>query len=192
MNQGQSILSQILNFLPMYEFRKCVNRYNGNFRSRTFSCFDQFLCMAFAQLTYRESLRDIETCLRSFRQTLSRWLSWKNIAKYFGQCRQNRNWQIYSDFAHVLIQQARPLYQQDDFGVTLNQTAYAFDATTIDLCLSVFPWATGHQSAGGIKVQHHVARPSRQYSLLHFRRERIFTKSISSTVSPSRPVPSIL
>ncbi len=137
----------------MYEFRKCVNRYNGNFRSRTFSCFDQFLCMAFAQLTYRESLRDIETCLRSFQDKLYHaGFRGKISRSTLADANENRNWQIYSDFAHVLIQQARPLYQQDDFGVTLNQTAYAFDATTIDLCLSVFPWATGHQSAGGIKV----------------------------------------
>jgi len=142
-----------MDFLPTHEFHKCVQRYQGNRRVRKFSCRDQYLCMAFAQLTYRQSLRDIETCLRAmqpklyhagFRATVAR----NTLAK----SNETRDWRIYADFAQVLIGIARKLYAQDEFGVALNQTAYAFDSTTIDLCLALFPWAKFRKRKGAIKL----------------------------------------
>jgi transposase len=150
---GQTVFAQLMDFLPTHEFRKCVQRYQGNRRVRKFSCRDQYLCMAFAQLTYRESLRDIETCLRAmqcklyhagFRATVAR----NTLAK----ANENRHWRIYADFAQVLIDIARKMYAQDDLGVALKQTAYAFDSTTIDLCLSLFPWAKFRKHKGAIKL----------------------------------------
>jgi transposase len=153
MHSGRIIFSQILDSLPRYEFNKCVQRYQGNYRTRKFSCYDQFLCMAFAQLTYRESLRDIETCLRSLQPKLYHagirgLISRSTLA----EANENRDWRIYADFAQELIQRARQLYAHEDFGVTLNQTAYAFDSTTVDLCLSLFPWAHFRRHKAAIKI----------------------------------------
>ena len=154
MYSGKIVFSQIMDFLPMYEFQKCVERYQGNHRTRNFSCTDQFLCMAFAQLTYRESLRDIESCLRSMNSRLyhmgirSPQISRPTIAR----ANENRDWRIYADFAQVLIHMARKLYAQEDFGVELDNTVYALDATTIDLCLSLFPWARFRKTKAGIKL----------------------------------------
>jgi hypothetical protein len=153
MNAGQTIFSQLLDFLPTYDFNCCVRRYRGNYRVRQFSCRDQLLCMAFAQLTYRESLRDIETCLRSmshklyhagFRATMAR----NTLAK----ANELRDWRIYADFAAVLIAQARRLYAKDHFAVDLDQTVYAFDSTTIDLCLTLFPWAQFRRRKSAVKL----------------------------------------
>ena len=153
MHSGKIVFSQIMDFLPMYEFRKCVNRYNGNYRVKSFSCLDQFLCMAFAQLTYRESLRDIEACLRSMHNKLYHIGIRGNIARStLADANENRDWRIYADFAHVLIQIARDLYQDDDIGIELDQTAYAFDSTTIDLCLSLFPWAQFRKHKAALKM----------------------------------------
>ncbi len=153
MNTGRTIFSQIMDFLPLYEFRKCVKRYRGNYKVKSFSCLDQFLCMAFAQLTYRESLRDIEACLRSMQNKLYHMgirggVSRNNLAN----ANETRDWRIYADFAQVLIHQARSLYADDDFGVELDQTVYALDTTTIDLCLSLFPWARFQKRKAGIKL----------------------------------------
>ena len=153
MYTGKTVFSQIIDFLPMYEFRKCVKRYRGNYKLKSFSCLDQFLCMAFAQITYRESLRDIEACLRSMQNKLYHMgirggVSRNNLA----HANENRDWRIYADFAQVLIHQARNLYVDDDFGVELDQTVYALDTTTIDLCLSLFPWAKFQKRKGGIKL----------------------------------------
>ena len=154
MYSGKIVFSQIMDFLPMYEFQKCVERYQGNHRTRNFSCTDQFLCMAFAQLTYRESLRDIESCLRSMNSRLyhmgirSPQISRPTIAR----ANENRDWRIYADFAQVLIHMAKKLYAQEDFGVELDNTVYALDATTIDLCLSLFPWARFRKTKAGIKL----------------------------------------
>ena len=153
MYTGKTVFSQIIDFLPMYEFRKCVKRYRGNYKLKSFSCLDQFLCMAFAQITYRESLRDIEACLRSMQNKLYHMgirggVSRNNLA----HANENRDWRIYADFAQVLIHQARSLYADDDFGVELDQTVYALDTTTIDLCLSLFPWAKFQKRKGGIKL----------------------------------------
>jgi hypothetical protein len=147
------VFSQLIDYLPNYEFDRCVARYHGNRRIRNFSCLDQFLCMAFAQLTYRESLRDIETCLRAlhkkpyhagFRGVIAR--------STLADANEHRDWRIYADFAQILIAKARRLYQADGFGAQLEQTAYALDSTTIDLCLTLFPWARFRQHKGAIKL----------------------------------------
>ena len=153
MYQGQTVFSQIMDFLPIKKFRRCVDRYNGDYRVRSFTCFDQFLCMAFAQLTYRESLRDIESCLRAMRRKLYHMGIRGNISRStIAYANENRDWRIYCDFAQVLIHQARQLYSDDDFGLQLQETIYALDATIIDLCLSVFPWARFRKTKSGIKL----------------------------------------
>jgi transposase len=153
MNIERTVFSQILDFIPKHQFRGCVNRYKGNYRTKSFSCFDQYLTMAFAQLTYRESLRDIETCLKAlhqklyhcgFRGTVSR----NNLAN----ANEKRDWRIYHDFAQTLIKKARQLYADEDFGVTLENTVYALDATVIDLCLSLFPWAQHRRHKSAVKL----------------------------------------
>lgn len=153
MNTGRIVFAQLMDYLPRHEFQKCADRYHGNFRVRRFSCLDQFLCMAFAQLTYRESLRDIEACLGSFKAKLYHMGIRGKIAKTtLADANQNRDWCIYADFARVLIGIAQPLYASDDFGVQLEQTAYALDSSIIDLCLSLFPWATFRTTKAGIKL----------------------------------------
>jgi hypothetical protein len=152
-NHGKTIFSQVMDFLPKKIFRQCVDRYQGNYRVRYFSCFDQFLCMAFAQLTYRESLRDIECCLRAFQKKLYHMGIRGKVSKStLADANENRDWRIYSDFAQVLIHHARQLYIDEDFGLQLKETVYALDATIIDLCLSVFPWARFRKSKGAIKL----------------------------------------
>jgi hypothetical protein len=152
-NHGQTVFSQAMDFLPRKIFRQCVDRYQGNYKVRYFSCFDQFLCMAFAQLTYRESLRDIECCLRAFQKKLYHMGIRGKVSKStLADANENRDWRIYSDFAQVLIHHARQLYIDDDFGLQLQETVYALDATIIDLCLSVFPWARFRKSKGAIKL----------------------------------------
>ena len=153
MNQGKTVFSQIMDFLPMSKFRRCVDRYNGNYRVGSFTCFDQFLCMAFAQLTYRESLRDIEYCLRAMKEKLYHMgISGKISRSTLADANENRDWRIYCDFSQILIHQARQLYTNDDFGLRLQETVYALDATIVDLCLSVFPWARFRKTKGGIKL----------------------------------------
>ena len=153
MYNGQSVFSQIMDFLPIKKFRRCVDRYNGNYRVRSFTCFDQFLCMAFAQLTYRESLRDIECCLRAMKAKLYHMgIRGKISRSTIADANENRDWRIYCDFSQILIHQARQLYANDDFGLQLNETVYALDATIIDLCLSLFPWARYRKTTGAIKL----------------------------------------
>jgi len=153
MNIGRTVFSQVIDHVPNKEFQKCVARYHGDKYLRTFSCWDQFLSMVFAQLTYRESLRDIEACLRSvggklyhmgFRSTVAR--------STLADANESRDWRIYADFAQVLIGIARPLYAQDPIGVELNEGLYALDSTTIDLCLSLFPWAKFRQHKAAVKM----------------------------------------
>jgi|SRR3989338_3678649 len=153
MNEGKTIFSQVMDHIPLHEFRKCVHKYNGDHRVRNFSCLDQFLSMAFAQLTYRESLRDIEACLNAQQTKLYHMGIRANISKStLADTNETRNWKIYADFAQVLIGIARPLYANDEFGVELEQTVYALDATLIDLCLSVFPWARFRKKKGAVKL----------------------------------------
>jgi hypothetical protein len=153
MDTGKPIFAQIMDFLPTYEFHQCVRRYHGHYKMKSFSCWDQFLCMAFAQLTYRESLRDIEACLRSAQRKLYHMgIRGKVSRNTLAHANQVRDWRIYADFAQILIGRARRLYANDSFGVELNQTAYALDSTLIDLCLSLFPWAKFRKHKGAIKL----------------------------------------
>jgi len=142
-----------MDFLPIHEFHQCVQQYHGHYKMKSFSCWDQFLCMAFAQLTYRESLRDIEACLRSAQRKLYHMgFRGKVSRNTLAHANQVRDWRIYGDFAQILIIHARRLYAHDSFGVELNQTAYALDSTTIDLCLSLFPWAKFRKRKGAVKL----------------------------------------
>ena len=153
MHTGRLIFSQLMDFLPTHEFHRCVLRYRGDFRTRSFSCLDQFLCMAFAQLTYRESLRDIQTCLRAVQPKLYHAGFRGIIARNtLAKANENRDWRIYADFAAVLIARARTLYAHESFGVDLDQTVYAFDSTTIDLCLTLFPWAQFRRRKSAVKL----------------------------------------
>jgi hypothetical protein len=153
MNAGRTVFSQLIDFLPKKQFDKCVRRHRGNHRIRTFSCFDQYLCMAFAQVTYRQSLRDIETCLRAMQPKLYHCGIRGNFCRTtLAKANENRNWRIYADFAHILINKARKLYAGEDFGVQLSREAYALDSTTIDLCLSLFPWAKFRKYKATVKV----------------------------------------
>jgi len=152
-NQGQTVFSQIIDFLPQKKFRQCVNRYDGNYRVRSFKCYNQLLCMAFAQLTYRESLRDIECCLRAMREKLYHMgIRGKVSRSTLADANEVRDWRIYSDFAQILIHEARHLYAEDDFGLELNDTVYALDSSTIDLCLSLFPWARFRKTKAAVKL----------------------------------------
>lgn len=153
MNLGKTIFSQLMDFLPLQEFRQCVARYNGNHKIQSFSCLDQFLCMAFAQLTYRESLRDIEACLRAAHTKLYHMGIRGGVSRNtLANANSVRDWRIYRDFGQVLIGIARELYTGDHFGSELNETAYALDSTTIDLCLSLFPWAKFRRTKGAVKL----------------------------------------
>jgi hypothetical protein len=153
MNAGRTIFSQLMDFLPMNDFRQCVERYNGNYKIKSFSCWDQYLCMAFAQLTYRESLRDIQACLRTSTQILYHMgIRGKVSRNTLAHANQVRDWRIYADFAQVLIGKARKLYINESFGIELDQTVYALDAKTINLCLSLFPWALSRKRKGAVKL----------------------------------------
>ena len=153
MNSGKTIFAQLMDFLPTYEFRKCVERYQGHYKVQSFSCWDQFLCLAFAQLTYRESLRDIEICLRAAGSKLYHLGFRSQVARNtLANANAVRDWRIYADFAQVLIAEARRLYAAEDFGLELKQTVYALDSTTIDLCLALFPWAKFRKRKGAVKL----------------------------------------
>ena len=153
MNTGRTIFSQLLDFLHKDTFDRCVKRYHGNHRIRKFSCFTQFLCMAFAQLTYRDGLRDIEICLRAMGSRIYHaGFSGKISRSTLADANEQRDWRIYADVAQALIQRARKLYAGEQLAVDLKETAYAFDSTTIDLCLSLFPWARFRKRKGAIKL----------------------------------------
>jgi IS4 transposase len=153
MNSGKTIFAQLMDFVPTYEFRKCVDRYNGNHKVISFSCWDQYLSMAFAQLTYRESLRDIQVCLRATQSRLYHLgIRGKISRNTLAHANQTRDWRIYADFAQILIARARKLYAADSFGIELDQAVYALDSTTIDLCLALFPWAEFRKRKGAVKL----------------------------------------
>ncbi len=153
MYSGRLIFSQVLDHLPSHTFRRCVTRYNGNHHVKKFSCLDQFRCMAFAQLTYRESLRDIEACLRAQKSKLYHMGIQARVSRStLAEANEKRDWRIYADFSQSLIQTARTLYIDDDLGVDLDNTVYALDASTIDLCLSVFPWARFRTTKAAVKL----------------------------------------
>ena len=153
MNSGRTIFAQLMDFVPAHEFRRCVKRYQGHRKVSRFSCWDQFLCMAFAQLTYRKSLRDIEACLRAAGSQLYHLGIRGRVSRStLADANEARCWRIYADWAQVLIRQARQLYADEPFGVELEQTVYALDCTTIDLCLSLFPWARYRALNAAVKV----------------------------------------
>ena len=153
MNLGQTVFAQLLEFIPSYEFLLCVDRYQGNRYVKDFSCWDQFLCLAFAQLTDRTSLRDIETCLRAQQPKLYHMGFRGRVSRStLADANEVRDWRIYRDFAQVLIGMARDLYRDESFGVELSETVYAFDSTTVDLCLSLFPWAQFRRRKSAVKL----------------------------------------
>jgi transposase len=153
MYEGQVVFAQLMEFLPRREFRDCVARYHGERGVRNFSCRDQFLSMAFAQLTFRESLRDIETCLAALAPKLYHAGFRSEVHRStLADANERRDWRIYADFAQVLIRRARKLYADDELPVSLEQTVYALDSTTIDLCLSLFPWAKFRRHKGAVKL----------------------------------------
>jgi len=153
MNSGSTIFSQLVGFLSHYEFQKCVSRYDGEHKVKSFSCWDQYLCMAFAQLTYREGLRDIEACLRVAKDKLYHMGIRSKVSRNtLSNANMVRDWRIFADFGQELIAEARTLYTNEDFGVDLDETIYALDSTTIDLCLSLFPWAHFRKNKGAVKM----------------------------------------
>src|SRR2546427_390910 len=185
MNLGRTVFSQLVNFLPTYQFQLCVDRYQGNRYVKDFSCWEQFLCLAFAQLTYRESLRDIEACLRAQQPKLYHMGFRGQVSRNtLAHANEHRDWRIYADFAQVLIAAARDIYRGESFGVELSETVYALDSTTIDLCLSLFPtgkatdtnrwsWSPGHTRSRTVplqKILHGKCRERRQSRLGRNRR----------------------
>ena len=153
MYTGKIVFSQVMEHLPFHIFRRCIKRYDGNRKVKKFKCLDQYYCMAFAQLTYRESLRDIEACLRSPQKKLYHMGIRAPVSRNtLANANKVRDWRIYADFANALVHIARPMYRKDDFGLQLDQTVYALDATTIDLCLTLFPWASFRQSKAAVKL----------------------------------------
>jgi IS4 transposase len=153
MNLGKLVFSQVTEHLPRTTFGRCVARYGGTYKVKSFSCLDQYLCMAFAQLTYRESLRDIEACLRAQQRKLYHMGIKSRVSRStLADANESRDWRIYADFAQSLIAIARRLYTTEPFGIDLKDTVYALDASTIDLCLSVFPWAPFRSTKAAIKL----------------------------------------
>ena len=153
MYHGRTVFSQVMEFLPQHDFRKCVARYQGHYKVKKFSCQEQYRCMAFAQLTYRHSLRDIEVCLRAMESRLYHMGIRSKVSRStLADANENRDWRIFADFAHGLIATARRLYEDTDLGIDLEGTVYALDSTTIDLCLSMFPWARFRRRKGAVKL----------------------------------------
>ena len=172
MHTGRFVFAELISHLPHKECQKCVTRYGGDHHSRSFSCWDQFLAMAFAQLTYRESLRDIEACLGSMQGKLYHLGFRGKVARStLADANEAHDWRIFADFAQYLIGVARPLYADDSIGVDLDSTFYALDSTTIDLCLSRFPWAKFRKTKGAVKLQH-AARPAWQHPHIHWHYRR--------------------
>jgi uncharacterized protein DUF4372/DDE family transposase len=161
MNQGRTVFAQIMELVSHNEFNRCIERYSGNRRVRRLSCWDQLLAMAFAQLAYRESLRDIEACLGAHHNKLYHsGLSAPIKRSTLAEANENRDWRIYRDLAHSLISVARPLYSDLELGIDLDATVYALDSTTIDLCLALFPWAVFRRAKGAIKLHTMIEVPS--------------------------------
>jgi hypothetical protein len=153
MNTGQTVFAQLMEFIPIYQFQLCVDRYHGHRYVKDFSCWDQFLCLAFAQLTARTSLRDIEACLRAQQPKLYHVGFRGRVSRAtLADANEVRDWRIYRDFAQVLMATARDLYRGESFGVELSETVYAFDSTTIDLCLSLFPWGKFRRHKSAVKL----------------------------------------
>lgn len=153
MNAGRTIFAQLMDFFPLVEFRRCVARYRGDYKVHSFSCLDHFLTLAFAQLAGRESLRDIEACLRGLQPRLYHMGFRSVVARNtLANANEQRDWRIFADVAQVLIGEARQLYAHEELGMELEQSVYALDSTIIDLCLSLFPWAPHKQSEAAVKM----------------------------------------
>jgi hypothetical protein len=153
MNSGKTVFKQLLQFLPRHDFNKCISRYNGHYKVRKFSCYDQFLCLAYAQISGRESLRDIETCLNSHYEKLYHIGFRGKVSKStLSDANEARDYRIFQDFGYVLIGIAQKLYQNDTLAIDLQQPLFAFDSTTIDLCLSLFPWAEFRETKAAVKM----------------------------------------
>lgn len=153
MYSGQLVFSQVMFFLPLHRFRQCVLRYKGNYKTQKFTCLDQYFCMAFAQLTYRESLRDIEACLNAQNSKLYHMGIRADVSRStLAYANETKDWRIYADFAQVLIAIARPLYLDQDLGLEIKEALYALDSSTIDLCLASFPWAKFRKTKGAVKL----------------------------------------
>jgi hypothetical protein len=172
MHQGHYVFAQLMQHLPVTTFRRCVARYNGEYRIQQFSCLDQYLCLAFAQLTWRESLRDIEACLRAQSSKLYHLGFRSAIARNtLANANAVRDWRIYADFAQHLIGIGRRLYADDPLALDLDETVYALDSTTIDLCLSVFPWAPFRSTKAAVKL-HTLLDLRGSISLVHLHQRR--------------------
>ncbi len=153
MHSGKTVIKQLLEYLPRYEFNLCVNRYRGEHWAKKFSTYDQFLCLAYAQIAGRESLRDIETCLNSHKEKLYHIGFRGDVSRTtLADANERRDWRIFQDFGQVLIGSAQRLYQSESIAIELKQTLYAFDSTTIDLCLSLFPWAEFRKAKAAVKI----------------------------------------
>jgi len=153
MFEGKTVFSQVMGFLPRKELDRCIRKYRGNFKVRSFTCLEQFYCMAFAQLTGRDSLRDIESCLRAMKDRVYHMGIRSKVSRStIADANESRDWRIYSEFAQILIHEARRLYAKAPFGVDLDETVYALDSTTIDLCLSMFPWARFRSTKSAVKM----------------------------------------
>jgi hypothetical protein len=153
MNSGRTVFAQLMAHMPMQKFNQCVCRYQGDYKVRSFTCLEQFLCMAFSELTSRESLRGLEACLRAIQPKLYHMGVRSKVSRStIADANEKRDWRIYADFAQALINIAKPLYASEDFGVDLNETVYALDASTIDLCLSLFPWARFRETKAAVKL----------------------------------------
>lgn len=185
MNVGRTVFAQVMDFVPMHEFQHCVNRYDGSYKVQNFSCWDHFLSMAFAQLTYRESLRDIEACLRAQHTKLYHMgLRSKISRSTLSYANTTRTWRIYADFAQALIATAKELYRDDEFGLDLTNTVYALDSTTIDLCLSLFPWAHFRSHKAAVKLHTLLNLRGNIPSFLHISKGNVHDVNILDSVIP--------
>jgi hypothetical protein len=185
MNIGRTVFAQVMDFVPMHDFHRCVARYDGSYKVQKFSCWDHFLSMAFAQLTYRESLRDIEACLRAQHTKLYHMgLRSKISRSTLSYANNTRTWRIYADFAQVLIATAKELYRDEEFGVELVNTVYALDSTTIDLCLSLFPWAHFRTHKAAVKLHTLLNLRGNIPSFLHISEGNVHDVNILDTVVP--------
>ena len=185
MNLGKLVFAQVTQHLPLTTFRRCVARYAGERKVKSFSCLDQYLCMAFAQLTYRESLRDIEACLRAQESKLYHMGIQSRVSRStLADANEVRDWRIYADFAQSLIQIARRLYAGEPFGVDLKETVYALDASTIDLCLSVFPWAPFRSAKAAIKLHTLLDLRGNIPSFLHISDGKLHDVNVLDLVPP--------
>ena len=182
---GKLVFAQLMDFLPLHTFRRCVQRYPSPRVTKTFSPLDQFLCMAFAQLTFRESLRDIEVCLRSHEAKLYHLGIRGHVARStLAYANENRDWRVYCDFAQALIVTARKLYVHDDFGVDLDNTVYALDTTTIDLSLSVFPWAHFRKTKAAVKMHTQMDLRGNIPSFIHISDGKMHEVNVLDLITP--------